>query len=185
MPWPFVSNSGCLFSGLAWMGIMFSIAYAAVSSAAAAVAKNKRFAAAVLSWTMAAVSFLLIASTFSTIADVRHELANNSNVSIGRSFSDAFHYLPEYKYEGFYLDFPATSRVNTWVRELRLTTAIWLASFAVSFCLLLLSLITKNRRDPSARNQKIRPLTVMGIGGLLVVIVHLVSGFVDLSATFR
>ncbi len=177
MPWPFVSNSGCLFSGLAWMGIIFSIVYAAVSSAVATLRKNKSFAAAVLSWTMAAVSFLLIISTMSTLADVRHELARSGVSGIGRSLADAFRYLPDYTYEGFYGYFPPTAPTNIWVQELRITAAIWLVSAVVALGLMVWRLAT-SRRNPVVTPRRLRPWMVMGAGGLIVVIVHLIYGFV-------
>lgn len=186
MPWPFVSSGGCLFSGLAWIGILFSVVYAAASSAVSAIGKSKRLSVTlrVLGWTMALVSTFFVFSTLNTIVDIRDELAKSGSITSGATISEAYKYLPEYKYEGFY-QFPTTAEVNVMVQELRIATAIWLISVVVSIGFLAAYLVKMGTGDPTAKDQKVNPITVMGVGGLLVVIVHLAFGVMSLSAALQ
>jgi len=156
---------------LAWAGICCSILSAVVSAITSLLRKNNAMGIIwrVLCCVLPIIAMLLIIGNGCFISDVRTDL------HIRRSPGDIFRYLPQYEYEGYYqLYFPTTAEVNANVRELRITTVIMLAAFMAAIIALFLSLRLNRHRHNKKQICSIL-LLILGAGGLVVIVVHIIN----------
>lgn len=179
----FVSG-GCLFSLLAWAGILVSIASAFVSSLISLLLRNKAVVATfrVLLWFMPVVAFSLILGAYYDLVGIRQQLANPYYLGpkIGTSLMDTFRYLPPYQLgdDGYLggIGYPTATEANIAVRLLRIGVAILLVTgiFALAGMLFISNAVKHGRGDKIPA--LVTPKMILGIGGLLVIIVFITFG---------
>lgn len=178
MPGSFMSDGGCLFSFLAWAGIFFGIAPAFISSIISHLSKKKSIvlSARLILWLLPIAALLLIVGNYYYLSDVRDALSNEPR--IGRAPMDAFKYFPPYEYTGYFqLGFPTTAEANTSVRELRITTAAMLFMCITALITAILRHRTLKHQNDGKRHIGWLPYLIIGAGGIIVVVVHVIFFF--------
>ena len=176
MPGSFMSNSGCLFSSLAWIGIVISF----ISSGLIGIfAKNKpvMIVIRVLLYVMPVLAVLLILSDYYVLSDVRNDLSDDTR--IGNSRLAPFKYLPEYEYRGYFkMGFPTTDEANHMVRRLRYTTAGMMAACIISLVLLAYRSIIPISNKDNKLPTWLTPSLIFSFAGLVVVFIHIITEFI-------